>query len=520
MDKTTLPTSNDDRVPWQAVISKFKYNIGTLKFAADVLAEQQRVVNVAQQLMREVIVDWNRSSVTCAVPPEVLATCFSFLSLEELLVATHVSHAWRATALSCPGLWSRASLYSGKDAERDILDLVLQRSGQTLLDIEILSNTDNADILGPLLGCHMHRIRHLTWAPRISQFLLQPSPLLESLTCHMLAPIPENLLGCSPGRLRALRLYSLHLPASCAALATVVSLTVDLNGTQAEAASLVHLFAVCPLLEVLEMNELAELHFAFLVAGTPTRLRVLNLCTRRSSSADLARYVTAWAPANPNLASIDLSMDHDSRMNATDTASLLMGAEVLSVSQSTRQGTLKITDAGGRTCTIVLRTPWKRDYDAISRKIASILAPHSALLGQLRALRAPVTVLSRLFKPAPAMPALRTLTALLQAWEDETHTSWDPHIVFPAQHLSFLSETGHLLDHARVEIVTLLARGMMIYQPDVQSFVDTLATSLPVRDQQEDVEIEVRGLHDELTFEDLPRVKGYRFLLLGQGGGV
>ncbi|EJD46770.1 hypothetical protein AURDEDRAFT_164222 [Auricularia subglabra TFB-10046 SS5] len=471
-------------------------------------------MNTAQQQMREAVADWNRSTITYRLPPEVLAACFSFLSLEQLFVATHVSQAWRATALSCPALWRVVTFEPGRFTDPDAVETVLKRSGQMPIDL-VFGYASNEELLGRVLERHMHRVRRLRWPSQATDFLLQPAPLLESLTCDNLHPIRGDFLGGSAGRLHTLRLYYLLLPARCPALSTVTLLSFDLGGDEEDAESLVHLFSVCPVLEELEIGGLTERHEQYLLVHAPTRLQKLMLRSANNSLVDVARYVHAWGPANASLCTISLQMHY--AYTPSHSASLLEDVETLSVSHHAYHDTMEVTSTRGRTCAVHLRHPWAFDCETISNKLATIIGPHGALLTQLRALSAPVTVLVRLFTPAPAMPALRTLTLLVQAKERETRNSRDHEgTIFPAAQVSCLAQTGHL-QLTRIDIVALIDR-VMIYESDVQTFLTTLATSLPARQQSEGVEVVLHGLHNELTADALPRVQGYR-ISLGEATG-
>ncbi|EJD46779.1 hypothetical protein AURDEDRAFT_164231 [Auricularia subglabra TFB-10046 SS5] len=503
-------SSHDDRARWLDVIAPFKSEIITMTRASDVETAQQRVMDTAQRLMHELIFDWNRSSVICRLPPEILATCFSFLDLEELFEASHVCRAWRSTALSCPSLWSTVHFVPSRFTDPEAVDLILKRSGQTLLELYFICGNDNEELLGPILEPHMHRIRHLAWTAGPSELFLRQAPMLESLICDQLSPIPENLFGGCRGRLRTLEVFSMLLPEKCPALSTLTSLSAYLAGYQEEAQSLVHLFLLCPLLEHLEFGEMTQAHYPFLSAGSPTRLQTLTLYSAAENLCDLTRYVSAWAPANPNLSQIRLSVHYECILSHS--AYIFEATETLSISQHVGYARIQTTDIHGRSCTLSLRHPVHFSHEKISLKLANIIRQHGALLGQLRVLSAPVAVLSRLFNLAPAMPAL---SVLVEAWKPENSILWD--YVSPAAQLSCLAQTGHL-QLLRIDIVALVADGVAHYEGDVENVLAALATSLPARDQGYDVEVVVQGLKGKLTSDELPSVTGYRIVLGGDEG--
>ncbi|EJD46760.1 hypothetical protein AURDEDRAFT_164212 [Auricularia subglabra TFB-10046 SS5] len=503
-----------DRVLWQPIISHFSHQLGTLILASDVQTAQRHIIDTAMQLMREIIANWNRLTITYRLPPELLAYCFSFLSFGDLLGATRVSRTWRATALSCPRLWSTLTFESAF-SNPDIVGMAMARSRQLPLNLVFQCDRSSGELVA-FLKSHMHRVQHLAWVSRSVGFLTQPAPLLESLTCDQLRPIPEGLLGGSPGRLRRLRVHSLRLPVRCPALSSLTSLYATLNFRFEDAASLAHLFTVCPLLECLDLNGVADEHYPYLFSGTPTRLQSLTLRMGSRDTCDLMSLVRSWAPNNPRLSRICLHIE----CSPANGAPVFEDAVTLSVSVDHPRGNASIEtkSSRGRQFTLVVHSPWNTtvNYDTVSNTVADIIRPHTALLDQLRVLSAPVTVLDALFRQAPPMPALRTLSVVVQMWIPEDRPfiqrilcSDESCAVFPTAHLACLAELQP--DQlARIEIAARTTRRIAIREDNVQDLLETLAKSLPARDRQEEpVEVVLRGLPG-LTSDALPQVQGYR----------
>ncbi|EJD35122.1 hypothetical protein AURDEDRAFT_130800 [Auricularia subglabra TFB-10046 SS5] len=512
----------DDRVHWEPVIPRFKHKLEALQLARDVQSAQQSVLDTALQLMREVVSNWNQTTITCRLPPELLAACFSYLPLNDLLAVTRVCQCWRATALAAPELWSTLTFDLDRYANADILGLAVSRAGQVLLDytFSVVRSTKKTS-LARALAEHMYRLRRLSWTiPGIPGFMLQAAPPLESFSGRLMDFIPSELFGGTAARLGTLKVQALCLPETCPALSTVTTLCASLSfGLQNEAESLVHLFAVCPLLEHLELSDLVDTHFLPLTVLTPTRLRTLILRTYKFDSSDLVRYLRAWAPANPRLSRVRLDM----KLRLRDAAPIFEEAETLSVSQHEGYAAcakMEIRSTRGRMCTLLLRHPSNLHYDQVSSALAGEIHANSAHLGRLRSLSALVTVLDALFKPPPALPALRALAVLVEKWAPELPIAVQmTHVEgygsrFPIESLECLLDTQ---DMGRLSNIAVIASTSTcaFEQTDFDGLLLTLEKSLPQRDQQDEVVVVVRGFRSDLVADVvLPRVQGYSIALL------
>ncbi|EJD35120.1 hypothetical protein AURDEDRAFT_175802 [Auricularia subglabra TFB-10046 SS5] len=471
--------------------------------------------------MREVVADWNQTTITCRIPPELLAVCFAFLSLNGLLTVTRVCQCWRMTALATPGLWGTLTFDLDRYANENMLGLAVSRAGRVPLDYSFsVVHSAKTDALARALAEFMQRTRRISWTiPGTPEFLLQAAPVLESFSCTLTDPIPSDLFGGTAGRLRTLDVQGLRLPETCPALSTVTTLRARLGprNRRDEAEALVHLFAVCPLLEHLELSDLAETHLLPLPARAPTRLRTLILRMYSLDTSDIMRYLCVWGPVNPHLSRVRMDM----ALNLRDAAPIFEDAEVLSVSQHSgcsAHASIETTSARGRECTVVMRHLSYIAYDTVSRALAGAVQANSAQLGRLRALSAPVTVLDALLNPPPALPALSALTVLVEKWAPElpiavqmTHGEGCGS-QFASGSLAFLLNTQDMA-LANIDIVASTSAGSL-EESGVDRLLDTLTMSLPLRPQEHEVVVVVRGFRRELVADVvLPRIEGYSISL-------
>lgn len=511
---TMLELSADDRARWAPVISHLKHQLVPLKSAHDVEDARRLVMDTATQLMSELFADWNESTITCRLPPEVLALCFSFLSLGHLLSATHVCRSWRETALASPALWSTLTFDNSSLCDASILSIALARAGQTALNLKLHSiPREQEEAVGIVLSRHMPRIQHLSFTVQsMPSFLLEPAPVLQSLALQAVGAMPDGFLGGTPRCLQTLSVTSLSLPASnCPALSTVTTLTViirhhnTLGDTQ-----LAHLFSVCPRVEHLRLIGLARRHSPQMFAGTPTRLRSLTLRALEADDFDLVRYLCAWEPSNPNLASIDLAVD----ANVGDAEPVLADVQVLSVVRHGACATLQADNARGRRCTLLLQNPSQRGYNGAADPFAGFLCDNRPLLRTLRSLTAPATLLGPLFSTPPEMPRLRVLNVVVEKWAPAMSIMQRMYhdvgygAVFPCEQLVCLLGTEGM----QLERVEILACSSIVPldATDVQNLLEALASFLPPRTQRDAVEILLDGVPDDLAAGiALPSVQGY-----------
>ncbi|KZV81256.1 hypothetical protein EXIGLDRAFT_731544 [Exidia glandulosa HHB12029] len=230
-------------------------------------------MNKTLRVLCDGMLEWNSSSTVQRVPPEVLASCLRFLSLADLVRASHVSRHWRSVALAFPALWTDIRLTSAHPRILELLRSVLPRTGACPVDF-VYTRSHKTSSPGPLddidlLLCgHMHHMRSISWPGSIdATCFLQPAPMLETVSCNSveIAYLPEHFLGGVVGRLRTLELAYLDLPLrDYPALSTVTRLVCALPWDVRETAGLGPLFELFPKVEYLHLQALGAQH------GTPS----------------------------------------------------------------------------------------------------------------------------------------------------------------------------------------------------------------------------------------------------------
>ncbi|KAG6827228.1 hypothetical protein H0H92_012710, partial [Tricholoma furcatifolium] len=141
----------------------------------------------------------NALTITCRVPPEVLACIFTKI-IENVVVTNHkwirqISHVcvyWRRVALSTPRLWSTVVLGSGKDRAL----AMLHRSKESPLSVmlpKIWLSEDQYLVVKEALTLHLSRIRDLSLHTRCRA--QDSRELLESLDSHDPLKIERLTMG-------------------------------------------------------------------------------------------------------------------------------------------------------------------------------------------------------------------------------------------------------------------------------------------------------------------------------------
>ncbi|EJD50236.1 hypothetical protein AURDEDRAFT_143561 [Auricularia subglabra TFB-10046 SS5] len=391
---------------------------------------------LARQTLCDVLEDWNRDFSSACIPPEVLASCFAFLPLEDRVIASHVSRAWRATVLSFLTLWAdiRVSVSNTKAAA--LLSMALERSGDLPVDFECLDTQRTYIIraseydITRILEMHMHRIRSLRWfgsseAPCFSR----RAPALEVLQCQATGDIQDSFLGRRAGKLRSLQLPMLSFPQSCPALSTLsnFSATVLLPTSQIEQLS--HLFSLCPRLEQLTLRRLSRFAFGGPLPTPPATLTRLYLeaygdeylfldAARPPGPCDLISILKSWDPLR-RIGDIHLVM---SIAACSNLAHVLHGATDLTIEENSNRS---LSLWAGR-ITLALHPGAETDPASI---LGPLLAQSIVHPGLLTSLRIPLDVLyafthSRSRVGPAALPALRKLDVRFLYEDDSTITKY------------------------------------------------------------------------------------------------
>lgn len=125
------------------------------------------------------------------LPQDVLIHVFSVMSLDDVVRATHVCHAWRKLGLETATLWTNVVLVGPAVASAtEILD----RSKAAPVDIH-LSQLSPAQwrVSITSLNCHMYKVRSLTIRPRMYEPTRNGRPPRTDLTDAWILPAVPGL---------------------------------------------------------------------------------------------------------------------------------------------------------------------------------------------------------------------------------------------------------------------------------------------------------------------------------------
>ncbi|EJD39737.1 hypothetical protein AURDEDRAFT_187247 [Auricularia subglabra TFB-10046 SS5] len=256
------------------------------------------VVTTTVGTVREKLSDFNEQSPMARIPPEVLAACFAHLRLFIWLIrATHVCRSWRAAALSDPALWYHIRTWSPANRP-ELIRMALSRAGALPVYLKIDSRAPvDPEGVYTAIAPFSRQIRYLAWhCDQPTSSWEFPAPMMEYFCSGTTLTLTPGFFGGLAGRLRAMYLQCVHLPAECSALATVTDLSVVLTPREeAESPStLGTLFDVFPRLEWFQILGMTSLASHMLPAGpAPPSLRELTLQSR-SWDYDLTPHYLAW----------------------------------------------------------------------------------------------------------------------------------------------------------------------------------------------------------------------------------
>ncbi|EJD49227.1 hypothetical protein AURDEDRAFT_182998 [Auricularia subglabra TFB-10046 SS5] len=232
----------------------------------DVDAHFETMQTIVTRAFRAAAKKWNRAhDRLCALPMELRTICWSYLSPSEMLGLANVSTSWRDLSRGTPLLWTTLSL-SGKRSDPDS---ILSLSARLPFDIEIWDCVFmDVRRVDESLRTHAARLKRLRITvtcypdPEVTgteSLFCYPAPALHRFTLvtgnsegdwHL---SPDLFNGFAPN-LRLVTLYNAVLPASCAAFSNVTRLKL-----QANCGPLGHIYTLVPRLEVIELEDTANL---------------------------------------------------------------------------------------------------------------------------------------------------------------------------------------------------------------------------------------------------------------------
>ncbi|EJD37938.1 hypothetical protein AURDEDRAFT_187918 [Auricularia subglabra TFB-10046 SS5] len=244
----------------------------------------------------------NTGDPTLLLSPEMLAECFVFLDLRDLISASHVSRTWRSSALAFPALWSDIPITWPLYDPEAIINMAISRAGQRALDFEY--HPFSSHIPGSLVaavGKQMHRFRTFIWEYDFGSLdFTLPAPLLQKLVCGMhLISLPRDFLGGSVGNLHTLRLGDVRFPRECPALATLTHLLASYPWYLDGDMGFDRIFALCPQLEVLHLRNIQPREVSLPTGPAPRTLRLVKL--HADADCDLVQVHKTWGVASPQV---------------------------------------------------------------------------------------------------------------------------------------------------------------------------------------------------------------------------
>ncbi|EJD48154.1 hypothetical protein AURDEDRAFT_162625 [Auricularia subglabra TFB-10046 SS5] len=282
------------------------------------LSQLEDVVRAALAAAREACAnyseEWNRhvsNSITQRLPPEVLAECLRAGDFTTRIRASHVSRAWRATALGDRSLWTSFSRSSFRDLDDQKagfhqLETMLSRSDPLPFRVQLphMYDGDFDDYEAPLPGILRRGIHRITeysgpcWAFSEATYGVDAIfPKLLSFSC--LDSMWEHNdyeveLYWNPREMPNLRhlagpILSFHDLSS--PLSTLTSLCFHLSLKWVEEQS--NLFPSCPSLISLDLRSVSE--STVLPPGPlPTSLRDVTLRSENDMPLDFQLPLTSW----------------------------------------------------------------------------------------------------------------------------------------------------------------------------------------------------------------------------------
>lgn len=349
---------------------------------------------------------------------EMLAACFAFLDMIDLISASHVCHFWRSVSLAFPALWAHISVDSRLAHPANIIHMAMSRAGCLAVDFEDLYYSDEIpDGLADAVTRYMDRLNTLKWAHDPSALdLTRPGPLLREFACKWLCVIPEEFLGGVAGNLRTLRIGSAIFPEKCPALDTVTYLDMAFPWCMKpdEITSFSRIFHLLPRLEVMHLRNLEGSPGSTLPLGpAPRTLREVSL---QGWACDLFALYTAWALES--VATVQLTKD----IEELDVGPFISGAVEISVVYNRgprpEMRTLAILPDGRQRTIVWSNVP--KTWDAIY-KIADAIRD-TPVLPHMHTLVVPLSILGRALAGAWRWPSLTRLTVHIHDHEHELFT--------------------------------------------------------------------------------------------------
>ncbi|EJD39744.1 hypothetical protein AURDEDRAFT_171193 [Auricularia subglabra TFB-10046 SS5] len=341
----------------------------------------------------------------------MLAECFGFLPLRDLILASHVSHAWRVSALEFPTLWSHIDISWSAHSPDDILNLAVSRAGELPVDFEYdARNVLPSQSFRAAVGQHMQRFRSFRWAYDIRALdRTSRAPLLETFISV------RNYFPLNKKRLRTLRIARTRFPEECPALATLTLLRASCHGLGRNRGQH-RIFSLCPRLETLHLCDIHPNPEGALPMGpVPPTLRVVKLGA--GAGCDLVQLYNASCLISVPHVRLKLPLE-----TAHDVSPFLDGALGLSVTfERPKKFRIAADMLDSRIHRLVL---YALDQALDPAPLVATILHDMTNRAAVRSLRIPLAVLALLVAAGIHWPAVSQLT--VDVFEDVVHDTQAP----------------------------------------------------------------------------------------------
>ncbi|EJD39730.1 hypothetical protein AURDEDRAFT_187242 [Auricularia subglabra TFB-10046 SS5] len=414
----TLDDASGPRCSLSATFQHYEWQIKVfIEPSLPPLGPDRRGVRFAHTHLVSLVSPLMMPDIARRLPPEVLAACFAFLDLGELVSASHVSQSWRTAALSFPDLWSSIVIFAHLGKSGRLLHMAVSRAGQLPLDFEYtqMSPMPTQSML-KAVSQYFPRFRSFKWTCYPGYIdISRPAPLLRELGCsEWMCSIPRDFLGGRAGALRTLHLDDAVFPETCPALARVTDLRARYPEFADDGRRFHYIFDLCPRLEVLHLRDLDGAPGGELPAGpAPRTLRKVALDAW--TSCDLLQLYAVWGLEA--VADVQLRMPLGASVRI---APFIDGAVELSLLFEGDQEAVHIVAelSDGRTR--------KLTGDDVGDPVAVLaeMLQDGAALSHMQRLIVPLSVLGRALAGAHHWPALSHL--IVHIYADDMHPDGAP----------------------------------------------------------------------------------------------
>lgn len=384
--------------------------------------------------IRDLVRSWGTRSPISRLPTEILAMCIGYLPLRSRIVATHVSHVWRAAALAVPAVWAHIDVPPRRLCNLEqLVKLLLPRSGSHPVDLTLPTHALRDSTHWPLLRFvidHFDHVRSFVWGAAIHRPMFsRPAPILESLDLPQGDGLPDTgFLGGQPGVLRTLRLRDLILPDRCPAVATVAELDVALPQSSQSQSHLSQLFVLFPRLRSLSLRSVLADHVAVLSGIRPGYpLSKLSLQTLHPN-CDVFTLYDAWKTGRMETVCLGAPLASILAPHVADCVSRALHLTVsitVNADNFLKSALLDAVAAEGKKHSLDLSQGMSTEGGVA--QLAEVLSAAQPSMAQLRSLEIPAAVFAALDVALPAALKMLTLVYAERLAQSRRGLVWPSH---------------------------------------------------------------------------------------------